>query len=106
MEKGAVIKHDLKKAPKTGEWRYMAPEVDKQKCIGCSTCVPFCPEASITVERKSHNANRESQATKNTDSGSTIRDMGCAVIDFEYCKGCGVCAAVCPVKAILMKKGK
>lgn len=80
MESGAVIKHDLSKAPKTGNWRYMKPEIDKSKCIGCSTCVPFCPEAVIEVKDKK------------------------AEIDFEYCKGCGVCASVCPAKAILMKK--
>ena len=80
MEVGAVIKHDQSKAPKTGNWRYMKPEVDKEKCIGCGTCVGFCPEATIELVDKK------------------------AEIDFEYCKGCGVCAQVCPVKAILMKK--
>jgi pyruvate ferredoxin oxidoreductase delta subunit len=80
MEHGAVIKHDPKKGPKTGAWRYMHPEVDESKCIGCSTCVPFCPEASIEMKNNK------------------------ATIDYEYCKGCGVCAEVCPVKAILMKK--
>jgi pyruvate ferredoxin oxidoreductase delta subunit len=80
MELGAIIKHDQAKAPKTGNWRYMKPEVDKEKCIGCTTCVPYCPEATIEIVDKK------------------------AEIDFEYCKGCGVCAEVCPVKAILMKK--
>ncbi|MFA6047841.1 MAG: 4Fe-4S binding protein [Parcubacteria group bacterium] len=80
MELGAIIKHDQAKAPKTGSWRYMKPEVDKSKCIGCSTCVPYCPEATIEIVDKK------------------------AEIDFEYCKGCGVCAQVCPAKAILMKK--
>jgi pyruvate ferredoxin oxidoreductase delta subunit len=80
MELGAIIKHDQSKAPKTGNWRYMKPEVDKEKCIGCATCVPYCPEATIEIKVKK------------------------ADIDYEYCKGCGVCSAVCPVKAILMKK--
>ncbi len=80
MEHGAVIKHDETKGPKTGAWRYMHPEVDKEKCIGCATCVPFCPEASIEMKENK------------------------ADIDYDYCKGCGVCAEVCPVKAIMMKK--
>jgi pyruvate ferredoxin oxidoreductase delta subunit len=86
MELGAIIKHDQSKASKTGNWRYMKPEVDKEKCIGCATCVPYCPEA--TIEMKQY---KEGQKDK-------------ADIDYEYCKGCGVCAEVCPVKAILMKK--
>ncbi|PIP27824.1 MAG: ferredoxin [Candidatus Moranbacteria bacterium CG23_combo_of_CG06-09_8_20_14_all_35_22] len=80
MEFGAVIKHDQSKSPKTGAWRYMHPEVDKEKCIGCATCVPFCPDAAIIIKD------------------------GKAEIDYEYCKGCGVCAEVCPMKAIIMKK--
>jgi pyruvate ferredoxin oxidoreductase delta subunit len=80
MELGAIIKHDIKKSPKTGDWRYMHPEVNKEKCVGCGTCVQFCPEASIEIINKK------------------------AEIDYEYCKGCGVCAEVCPKKAILMKK--
>lgn len=80
MEKGSIISHDIEKAPKTGEWKFMRPEVDKEKCLGCSTCVPFCPEACIeVVEHK-------------------------ARIDMDWCKGCGVCVQVCPIKAIIMKK--
>ncbi|MFA5871344.1 MAG: 4Fe-4S binding protein [Parcubacteria group bacterium] len=81
IEEGAVIKHDIKKAPITGNWRYMKPTVDKKSCIGCGQCMPFCPEAAIDYdsERK-------------------------ADIDYDFCKGCGVCATVCPKKAIRMGK--
>jgi pyruvate ferredoxin oxidoreductase delta subunit len=86
MEHGAIIKHNIEKAPKTGAWRYMHPEVDKEKCIGCGTCVPFCPEATIKLKEY-----KKDQKPK-------------ADVDYEYCKGCGVCAQVCPIKAITMKK--
>lgn len=86
MEEGAIIKHDIKRAPKTGTWRYMHPEIDKEKCIGCSTCVPFCPEAAISMEKYK------------------IGSKDKADVDYEWCKGCGVCSEVCPVKAITMKK--
>lgn len=86
MERGAVIKHNIEKAPKTGDWRYMKPVVDKEKCIGCSTCVPFCPDASIEMK-----AYKEGEKDK-------------ADIDYDFCKGCGVCAQVCPAKVITMGK--
>jgi len=81
-EKGATMKHDISKAPKTGDWRYMKPEINKEKCTGCGTCVKYCPEAVIDLEGENKKAG----------------------IDYHFCKGCGVCAAVCPVKAIIMKK--
>ena len=50
----------------------------KTKCIGCSTCVDNCPQ----------------QALRLTPDG--------IVTDAELCKLCGICAAVCPTKAIEM----
>ena len=96
MEKGGIIKHDINKSPKTGEWRYMKPEVDASKCIGCSTCVPHCPEA--VMEMKKRTAKEIAMSSEFGKKKDIVR------IDYEYCKGCGVCAAVCPVKAIMMKK--
>ena len=96
MEKGGIIKHDIAKSPKTGEWRYMKPEVDAAKCIGCTTCVPHCPDAAIEMRRRSkHEMEISSEIGKKKEL---------AAMDYDYCKGCGVCAQVCPVKAILMKK--
>jgi pyruvate ferredoxin oxidoreductase delta subunit len=87
MEKGAVIKYDAKKAPRTGNWRYLRPAVDKEKCIGCGRCVSFCPEACMELL----NING-------------VKEKKTASIDYDFCKGCGVCAAVCPARAITMSK--
>jgi len=81
IEEGAVIKYNPEKSPKTGDWRYMKPTVDKKICAGCGNCFDICPEAAIDYdsERK-------------------------ADIDYDVCKGCGVCATVCPQRAIKMTK--
>ena len=48
--------------------RTFRPEVDSTKCTGCQICWTFCPEHCIDmVEKKS-------------------------VINYNYCKGCGICA--------------
>lgn len=86
MEEGATIKHDIKKAPKTGNWGIEYPEVS-EKCVACGKCVSFCPEAAINLKNRK------------ILSGKKI-----ASIDRNFCKGCGVCASVCPIKAITMKK--
>lgn len=100
MERGAIIKHDIKKAAKTGDWRYMKPVVDKEKCSGCSTCVSYCPDASIeTIDKKQLTIDGQTSHVKGQMSGKKI-----ASIDYDFCKGCGVCAEVCPMKAITMQK--
>ena len=81
IEEGAVIKHDITKSPRTGDWRFMKPEIKKAECIGCGQCFSVCPEAAIDFD-----------AEKKAD------------IDYDFCKGCGVCATVCPKKAIKMMK--
>jgi len=94
MEKGAVIKHNIKKAADTGSWRYLKPVIDKNKCVGCGTCVKYCPEGIIKLRDRS-----KEELKKNGKLSKKV-----AEIDYSFCKGCGVCAQVCPFKAIKMEK--
>jgi pyruvate ferredoxin oxidoreductase delta subunit len=66
---------------RTGTWRVFKPILDKKKCVNCLRCWIYCPEATVI---------------RNKD--------GSVEIDYEYCKGCGICADVCNVKAIVMER--
>ena len=68
---------------KTGSWRSFMPLVDQKKCIKCKQFETFCPDMAITV----------------SDKGDKKVD-----IDLDYCKGCGICASICPAKAITMQQ--
>lgn len=59
----------------TGDWRTFRPVRDMDRCIKCMLCYLYCPEAVIS---------------------SSIE------IDYDYCKGCGICANECSKKAITM----
>ena len=63
----------------TGTWSLDRP-VLTDDCTACAVCALFCPEGAIS------------------------RDNGSVVVDYLYCKGCGICEAVCPVRnAIAME---
>ena len=66
---------------KTGTWRVFRPIIELDKCIKCWRCWIFCPDASISKGEY-------------------------PTIDYIYCKGCGICANECPVKAISMEREK
>ncbi|MCK4809586.1 MAG: 4Fe-4S binding protein [Candidatus Omnitrophica bacterium] len=74
-EAGNAEKYD------TGSWRSFKPVMDKDKCINCLFCWIYCPDSSILV-------------SEGKVSG----------IDYKHCKGCGICAKVCPKKCIEMVK--
>ena len=63
----------------TGAWRAKRPVVDSSKCTSCLQCWMFCPDMAVVV-----------QADK-------MRGF-----DLYHCKGCGICASICPVDAIVM----
>jgi pyruvate ferredoxin oxidoreductase gamma subunit len=61
----------------TGAWRTLRPVIDESRCKRCTwVCSTLCPESAIRVED------------------------GRPVIDYDHCKGCLVCVAVCPPHAI------
>ena len=71
-------------AGKTGTWRNQRPVIDPKLCLTCrekprpcQLCWMYCPEICI-------------------EQGQP------PIIDYDYCKGCGICAKECPVKAIKM----
>jgi pyruvate ferredoxin oxidoreductase delta subunit len=64
----------------TGAWSLDRPVV-ADECTACAVCALFCPEGAINKG-----------------------DDGAMVIDYLYCKGCGICEVVCPVRnAIAME---
>lgn len=70
------------RANKTGSWRVDSkPKFLQKDCIACKMCILICPEACVSGEGK------------NTFT-----------CDYEFCKGCGNCAAICPKKDIVMVK--
>ncbi|MGQ9477229.1 MAG: 4Fe-4S binding protein [Candidatus Bipolaricaulia bacterium] len=64
---------------KTGDWREEKPVWDEGKCVNCLLCWVRCPEAAILTE-----------------------EGEMAGFDYDYCKGCGICAYTCPTEAIEM----
>ncbi len=81
IEEGTIVKEATALENKTKGWRTFRPEVDFNKCIHCMRCVMFCPDICIPVK-----------------NGKRIGT------NLNYCKGCGLCEKVCPVKAIKMVK--
>ena len=71
-------------AGRTGSWRVERPVIDYSRCTpaktgrhACHLCWLYCPDAVVGKELE-------------------------PTINLEYCKGCGICAEECPVKAIRM----
>jgi len=80
MEVGNIVREaGSASARRTGDWRTERPILDKEKCTKCALCWLDCPDAAI----------------KPTAEGYYVADL-------DYCKGCGICAEICPVKAITM----
>jgi pyruvate ferredoxin oxidoreductase gamma subunit len=63
---------------RTGLWRTMRPVIDHDRCHRCTwVCSTLCPDGAIAVDA-----------------------AGSPRIDYDHCKGCLVCVAVCPPHAI------
>jgi len=62
-------------------WRVLKPVYNRDICIDCQNCWVWCPDTSIIS-----------------------RDKQMLGIDYDHCKGCGVCVEVCPTnpKSLLM----
>jgi pyruvate ferredoxin oxidoreductase delta subunit len=76
---GKIVDAGNAREYETGSWRAMTPVVDLDTCIHCLQCWVFCPDSSIDV-----------------------KDEEMVGFHLRFCKGCGICAEICPVDAIEM----
>jgi len=56
-------------------WRRFRPVFRPGECVQCFLCWIFCPDSAIRVE------------------GGRVTG-----VDYEVCKGCGICARECPTR--------
>jgi pyruvate ferredoxin oxidoreductase delta subunit len=69
----------------TGGWRAFRPIFGEAPCIHCMQCWLFCPDSSVLVD---------------PDEEEMIG------FDLDHCKGCGICAAVCPVNTKVQRQAE
>ncbi len=65
-------------------WATFRPLRNREKCTMCLLCWFYCPEGTIV----------------------RVSDRGDLMTNYDYCKGCGICANECPVKAIEMVRAR
>lgn len=80
---GLILEPGNATSYETGSWRTSRPVWDGEACASCLRCWVVCPEGAVQTE-----------------------DGKVTGIDYAHCKGCGICASVCPEKvgAIRMEK--
>ncbi len=66
---------------KNAGWRVFRPVIDLAKCVQCHRCYLLCPDGAIHKTPE-----------------------GTFEVDYDFCKGCGICAHECKLQAITMKK--
>ena len=105
--------------PETG-----LPEVDEEKCTACGACTKACPRHIIELRKKGPKGRRVYVSCVNKDKGAVAMkackvscigcgkcekecpfgaitvESNCSYIDFNKCRLCKKCVAVCPTKAI------
>jgi pyruvate ferredoxin oxidoreductase delta subunit/pyruvate ferredoxin oxidoreductase gamma subunit len=64
---------------KNAGWRSVRPVIDAEKCSGCLQCYLHCPDGAI------------------------FKCDGIVAVDYDFCKGCGICKRICKLKAVNME---
>ncbi len=68
-------------ARRTGSWRVERPEIDRARCNACGLCFVRCPDGAMALD-----------------------DEGYPIVDYDHCKGCLVCAQICPLDAVSRRR--
>lgn len=77
---GVVVQPGTTTDQKKTGWRIFRPRFLQEKCIGDRACELLCPDGAVyRIDKRKFDA------------------------DMDACKGCGICAEMCPVGDIVME---
>ncbi len=82
LPEGDILEAGTAAQFETGDWRSERPIWHAERCIHCFQCWLHCPDSSIL-----------------------IKDSKMVGIDYAHCKGCGICAKICPTKPNSIEMG-
>lgn len=89
--KGAIQADNGTVAEKVPRERWKKPEIDVSLCSACSMCVDICTFSCLAISYPAFKGDLKVFAQMENE---------------KKCVGCGLCASVCPLRAIVMKGGK
>lgn len=69
---------------KNAGWRNVRPVVDQAACTGCLQCYLYCPDGTVYK------------------AADPVAGDAPVAIDYDFCKGCGICVTMCKFDAITM----
>ncbi len=96
--------------------------ISRERCTGCGKCVEACPvniielvpmDMRVHIRCSNHDKGKAAKAVcevsciacqlcvKKCPYDAIHMDNNLAVIDYSKCTNCGICAAICPTKAII-----
>lgn len=99
---------------KNAGWRNMRPVIDARACTGCLQCYMYCPDGTIfKVKAQPLQANASdfgasigccdvSELDASASASAAAASKPIVAIDYDFCKGCGICARICKFEAIRM----
>lgn len=89
-----------------GGWRNRRPVVTLENCRGCLQCYLYCPDGAIAkvepdvveLDAAIAQASRGERPAKLPAVAHTT-----VSIDYDFCKGCGICVKLCHFDALHME---
>lgn len=97
---GKILEAGNSEKYKTGDWRTFRPVHNPEKCTNCMICWMLCPDSAIKVG----GPDNPNKGRKGVSDNPNLGNFG--GFDLDHCKGCGICAEMCPFNAIEMKDEK
>jgi pyruvate ferredoxin oxidoreductase delta subunit len=90
---GGVVESGTAVFFETGGWRSRVPIWQENNCIQCMNCWAYCPDHAVKIRPKAE----QKDPKKEVERGE---------YDYNFCKGCGLCAEECPKSTIALNAVK